>query len=149
MKKLEVMQRLDSLGVGFNVASSDLDIRGSGNLLGEEQSGHINEVGAEFYQQLLFDAVNQLKANDEGAENYHPNHQVAVKLGISMFIAEEYMPDLSLRMSFYKKIACLKTEQEYQNLLNELINRFGKPQPETINLLEMAILKNRCFYHIN
>ncbi len=144
MKKLEVMQRLDSLGVGFNVASSDLDIRGSGNLLGEEQSGHINEVGAEFYQQLLFDAVNQLKANDGGTENYHPNHQVAVKLGISMFIAEDYMPDLSLRMSFYKKIACLSTEQEYQNLLNELINRFGKPQPETINLLEMAILKHRC-----
>ena len=144
LKKLEVMQRLDSLGVGFNVASSDLDIRGSGNLLGEEQSGHINEVGAEFYQQLLFETVNQLKANEGEQENYHPSHQVSVKLGVSMFIAEEYMPDISLRMSFYKKISCLKTEAEYQNLLNELINRFGNPQPETINLLEMAILKNRC-----
>ena len=144
MKKLEVMQKLDSLGVGFNVASSDLDIRGSGNLLGEEQSGNINEVGAEFYQQLLFETVNQLKTNEGEHENYHLSHQVAVKLGVSMFIAEEYMPDISLRMSFYKKISCLKTETEYQNLLNELINRFGNPQPETINLLEMAILKNRC-----
>ena len=134
LKKLEVMQKLDALGVGFNIASCDLDIRGSGNLLGSEQSGHVNEVGAEFYQQLIIEATNNLQ----------PSYNVAVKIPVELFIPETYMPDLSLRMSFYKKISFVKTTQDYDRLYNEMSNRFGAVPQSVIDLLEVAMLKESC-----
>lgn len=147
-KKLEVMQNLDSLGVGFTVASYDMDIRGSGNLLGDEQSGHVKETGVELYQQMLLETIEELKNSPDKNEDFDQapdlDFSVQVKLGISLLIPENYMPDLSLRMSFYKKIANIKTEDEQEKLQNEMINRFGKLPEEILNLMEIARIKSEC-----
>ncbi len=146
-KKLEVMQNLDSLGVGFSVASHDMDIRGSGDLLGDEQSGHIKETGIELYQQMLLETIDSMKNSsdikDQTTKNII-NNNVQVKLGISLLIPEEYMPDLSLRMSFYKKIANVENEEDQEKLISEMTDRFGKLPEEIINLIEVAKLKSIC-----
>ncbi len=147
-KKLEVMQSLDSLGVGFSVASHDMDIRGSGNLLGDEQSGHVRETGVELYQQMLLETIEELKnehkpdATVEELKNH--DFAVQIKLGISLLIPEDYMQDLSLRMSFYKKIANVKNAEDQENLINEMTDRFGKIPTEILNLMEIAKLKWAC-----
>ncbi|MBU6140071.1 MAG: transcription-repair coupling factor [Proteobacteria bacterium] len=146
-KKLEVMQNLDSLGVGFTVATHDMDIRGSGNLLGDEQSGHVKETGVELYQQMLLETIEELKNNkDLAPSSITPNDEISIqiKLGISLLIPEEYMPDLSLRMSFYKKIAMIKDDEDAQNLADEMNDRFGKTPEEVLNLIEIAKLKHLC-----
>jgi transcription-repair coupling factor (superfamily II helicase) len=145
-KKLEVMQNLDALGVGFSVASHDMDIRGSGNLLGDEQSGHVKETGVELYQQMLVETIEKIKNNEEFStddiESFDKN--ITIKLGISLLIPEDYMSDLSLRMSFYKKISYIKNNQDRENLINEMTDRFGKIPQEILNLFEVALLKNLC-----
>lgn len=148
-KKLEVMQNLDSLGVGFSVASHDMDIRGSGNLLGDEQSGHINETGVELYQQMLLETIEELKnkngvVKDKTEEHLDLDFAVQIKLGISLLIPEDYMQDLSLRMSFYKKIANIRNDDDEENLSNEMNDRFGKIPAEVLNLMEIAKLKWSC-----
>jgi transcription-repair coupling factor (superfamily II helicase) len=149
-KKLEVMQNLDSLGVGFSVASHDMDIRGSGNILGDEQSGHIKETGVELYQQMLLETIEKLK-NSPKSENTSAeitpeidDFSTQVKLGISLLIPEDYMPDLSLRMSFYKKIANIKNDEDQESLNNEMTDRFGKIPSEIYNLMEISKLKFEC-----
>jgi transcription-repair coupling factor (superfamily II helicase) len=145
-KKLEVMQNLDALGVGFSIASHDMDIRGSGNLLGDEQSGHVKETGVELYQQMLVETIEKIKNNEEFStddiQSFEKN--ITIKLGISLLIPEDYMPDLSLRMSFYKKISYIKNNQDRENLINEMTDRFGKIPQEILNLFEVALLKNLC-----
>lgn len=150
-KKLEVMQNLDSLGVGFTVASHDMDIRGSGNLLGDEQSGHVNETGVELYQQMLLETIEEIKhsadiKNHKTEIQINPDHDfvVSIKLGISLLIPEDYMQDLSLRMSFYKKIAAIRNDEDEENLHNEMNDRFGKVPQEILNLMEIAKLKWAC-----
>jgi transcription-repair coupling factor (superfamily II helicase) len=175
-KKLEVMQNLDSLGIGFSVASHDMDIRGSGNLLGDEQSGHVKETGVELYQQMLLETIEELKnkhldfaakaaalddlnnvgsrakrsaveglANDNlGTREHDYDFHVQIKLGISLLIPENYIQDLGLRMSFYKKIAAIKNDEDQQNLENEMTDRFGKIPAEILNLMEIAKLKSSC-----
>jgi transcription-repair coupling factor (superfamily II helicase) len=149
-KKLEVMQNLDSLGIGFTIASHDMDIRGSGNLLGDEQSGHVKETGVELYQQMLLETIEELKNADSNAKPHAANEaeiedfSVQIKLGISLLIPEDYMQDLSLRMSFYKKIATIKSDEDQENLINEMTDRFGKIPIEIINLMEVAKLKWSC-----
>jgi len=151
-KKLEVMQNLDSLGIGFTIASHDMDIRGSGNLLGDEQSGHVKETGVELYQQMLLETIEELKNSSPNSSSRHrelvsgsiEDFSVQIKLGISLLIPEDYMPDLSLRMSFYKKIATIKSDEDQENLTNEMTDRFGKIPAEIINLMEVAKLKWSC-----
>ena len=147
LKKLEVMQNLDSLGVGFSIASHDMDIRGSGNILGDEQSGHIKETGVELYQQMLLETIEKLKNNPDLKNVAAPTESdfaIQVKLGISLIIPEEYMHDLSLRMSFYKKIANVRNEEDEENLTNEMNDRFGKVPTEIHNLMAIAKLKTSC-----
>ncbi len=149
-KKLEVMQNLDSLGIGFTVASHDMDIRGSGNLLGDEQSGHIKETGVELYQQMLLETIENLKNNSEAptlhqiTDDLDCDFSISIKLGISLIIPEEYMSDLSLRMSFYKKIAVIRNKEDEENLINMMADRFGKIPPEVLNLIKIANLKHDC-----
>jgi transcription-repair coupling factor (superfamily II helicase) len=153
-KKLEVMQNLDSLGVGFTVASHDMDIRGSGNLLGDEQSGHVKETGVELYQQMLLETIEELKSNmlRQAQHDVTPSlskgddfdYSIQIKLGISLLIPEEYMQDLSLRMSFYKKIAAIKSDEDATNLIDEMNDRFGKIPQEISNLIEVAKIKHAC-----
>lgn len=144
-KKLEVMQNLDSLGVGFSVASHDMDIRGSGNILGDEQSGHIKETGAELYQQMLLETIEKIKNNDLNENNdktdIFEDFSTQIKLGISLLIPESYIFDLGLRMSFYKKIATVRNEEDQENLVNEMTDRFGKIPEEVFNLIEISKMK--------
>ena len=144
-KRLEVMQTLDTLGAGFTLASHDLDIRGAGNLLGDEQSGHIKEVGVELYQRLLEEAVAAAREGGglEGAEaegDWSP--QIAT--GMPVLIPEDYVKDLGLRLGLYRRIADLADRREIDELAAELEDRFGPPPDEVRNLLEVISLKTLC-----
>jgi transcription-repair coupling factor (superfamily II helicase) len=141
-KRLQVMQALDTLGAGFQLASHDLDIRGAGNLLGEEQSGHIREVGIELYQQLLEEAVAAAKggAGVEAVEEWSPQ----IAMGTPVLIPETYVADLSVRLGLYRRIAALDTQSEIEALAAEMIDRFGKLPVEVENLLEVVAIKALC-----
>ncbi len=141
-KRLEVMQTLDTLGAGFQLASHDLDIRGAGNLLGDEQSGHIKEVGIELYQQLLEEAVAAAKGRSEEAEKAEWSPQI--NLGIPVLIPEEYVPDLSVRMGLYRRLGSLTTKDDIDAFAAELVDRFGKMPMEAEFLLNTVALKLLC-----
>ena len=139
-KRLKVIQSLDRLGAGFELASHDLDIRGSGNLLGDEQSGHIREVGYELYQQMLEEAVAQLKAGDTGDESSSDHWSPTIAIGAAVMIPETYVPDLTLRMALYKRLAGLETDYEIDEFGVELIDRFGT-LPDEVELLLHALFR--------
>jgi transcription-repair coupling factor (superfamily II helicase) len=140
-KRLTVLANLDSLGAGFQLASHDLDIRGAGNLLGDEQSGHIKEVGFELYQAMLEDAILEEKSGvHDRREAFTP--QISVEAAI--MIPEEYVPDLDLRMGLYRRLGELDSRQEVEEFAAELIDRFGKIPPETDNLLQIVETKINC-----
>ena len=140
-KRLQVLVNLDSLGAGFQLASHDLDIRGAGNLLGDEQSGHIKEVGFELYQSMLEDAILELKSGaGERREEFTP--QISVEAPI--LIPESYVPDLDLRMGLYRRLGELDDRQGVEAFAAELIDRFGKLPQETQNLLQIVEAKINC-----
>lgn len=139
-KRLLVMESLENLGAGFKLAEYDLDIRGAGNLLGDAQSGHIREVGIELYQKMLADAVKELVEQKTEIPVFTPQ----INLGIPVFIPENYISDLSLRLSMYRRIADMKTDDDISKLKVELVDRFGKIPVETENLLHLIKLKNLC-----
>ena len=141
-KRLDVMQTLDSLGAGFSLASHDLDIRGAGNLLGEEQSGHIREVGVELYQQMLEEAV--AAARDTGAGEAAADWSPVIALGTPILIPETYVADLGLRLSLYRRIAGLVEPDEIDGFAAEAIDRFGPLPAEVENLLQVVTLKKLC-----
>jgi len=141
MKRLQVLADLDSLGAGFQLASHDLDIRGAGNLLGDEQSGHIKEVGFELYQSMLEDAIVELKAGGIAkAEEFTP--QISVDAPI--LIPEPYVPDLDLRMGLYRRLGDLEDRPAIDEFAAELIDRFGPLPDETANLLKIVEVKLNC-----
>ncbi|MBW7849137.1 MAG: transcription-repair coupling factor [Rhodospirillales bacterium] len=141
-KRLQVMQTLDSLGAGFSLASHDLDIRGAGNLLGEEQSGHIREVGIELYQQLLEEAVAAARGGiaEAAEEEWSP----LITLGTPVLIPETYVADLGVRLGLYRRIARLADRAEIDAFAAEMIDRFGKLPGEVDNLLEIVAMKTKC-----
>ncbi len=141
-KRLEVMQALDSLGAGFTLASHDLDIRGAGNLLGEEQSGHIREVGIELYQKMLEEAVAEARGGDGGAVEEGWSPQIA--LGIGVLIPETYLPDLGVRLGLYRRLAEARTTDQIEAFAAELIDRFGPLPAEVENLLQVLEIKELC-----
>ncbi len=138
-KRLKVLSDLDSLGAGFQLASHDLDIRGAGNLLGDEQSGHIKEVGFELYQSMLEEAILEAKAGGIIAERAEFSPQITIDAPI--LIPEDYVPDLDLRMSLYRRINELSEPANIEAFAAEMIDRFG-PLPEpTENLLTLMGIK--------
>lgn len=141
-KRLHVMQQLDHLGAGFTLASHDLDIRGAGNLLGEEQSGHVKEVGVELYQQMLEEAVSEAKgtAKAEAEQGFTPQ----INVGTSVMIPDHYVPDLNVRLSLYRRIAHLVDQSEIDAFASELIDRFGPLPGEVENLLHVVAIKQLC-----
>jgi transcription-repair coupling factor (superfamily II helicase) len=141
-RRLKVLQSLDTLGAGFQLASHDLDIRGAGNLLGEEQSGQIKEVGFELYQQMLEEAVASLKAGDdeESSERWSPQ----ITVGMPVLIPETYVPDLQLRMNLYRRLADLDDTAEIDAFGAELIDRFGPLPDEVDSLLKVVFVKALC-----
>lgn len=141
-QRLKVLQSLDTLGAGFQLASHDLDIRGAGNLLGDEQSGHIKEVGFELYQQMLEEAVASLKAGltEPVADKWSPQ----ITIGTPVLIPDEYVADLSVRLGLYRRLADLDDEREIDAFGAELVDRFG-PMPEEVrHLLQIVSIKALC-----
>ncbi|MFQ5562839.1 MAG: transcription-repair coupling factor [Parvularculaceae bacterium] len=140
-RRLKVMQSLDTLGAGFTLASHDLDIRGAGNLLGEEQSGAIKEVGVELYQHMLEEAVAEFR--DGGAareETWSPQ----ISTGASVLIPDYYVADLDVRMALYRRLGGLEEETEIEGFAAELVDRFGPPPAEVEHLLEIVAIKGLC-----
>jgi transcription-repair coupling factor (superfamily II helicase) len=141
MKRLQVLADLDSLGAGFQLASHDLDIRGAGNLLGDEQSGHIKEVGFELYQSMLEDAIVELKAGGAARqEEFTPQ----ISIDAPILIPEHYVPDLDLRMGLYRRLGDLEDRRAIDEFAAELIDRFGALPDETANLLRIVEVKLNC-----
>jgi len=143
-KRLKVLQSLDSLGAGFQLASHDLDIRGGGNLLGEEQSGHIKEIGVELYQQMLEDAVNELRARAGAEEVADRGWSPQINTGAAVLIPDEYVPDLNVRLALYRRISDAEKAQDREALAAELIDRFGPLPPEADQLLKVVAIKGLC-----
>ena len=141
-KRLQVLANLDSLGAGFQLASHDLDIRGAGNLLGDEQSGHIKEVGFELYQAMLEEAILEMKSGRDVTMKEEFSPQINVEAPI--LIPEPYVPDLDLRMGLYRRLAELEDRGEVEAFAAELIDRFGKLPQETVNLLAIVETKINC-----
>lgn len=141
-KRLKVLHSLDSLGAGFSLASHDLDLRGAGNMLGEEQSGHIREVGFELYQQMLEEAVATMKGGEaaESAERWSPE----ISLGTSVLIPEEYVSDLQTRLGLYRRLSGLEAREDIDNFAEELADRFGPPPEEVRHLLDVMEIKGFC-----
>ncbi|MBB3566189.1 transcription-repair coupling factor [Rhizobium sp. BK491] len=140
-RRLKVLQSLDTLGAGFQLASHDLDIRGAGNLLGEEQSGHIKEVGFELYQQMLEEAVAEVKGVDEIQDTgWSPQ----ISVGTSVMIPDDYVPDLHLRMALYRRLGEITELKEIDGFGAEMIDRFGPLPMEVQHLLKVVYIKSLC-----
>ncbi len=143
-KRLKVLSDLDSLGAGFQLASHDLDIRGAGNLLGDEQSGHIREVGFELYQSMLEDAILAAKAGDYGLERDSGGLSPQITVDVPIMIPESYVPDLAVRMALYRRLNDADDQNEIEGLSAEMIDRFGPlPQPTT-NLIKLIEIKRQA-----
>lgn len=143
LKRLEVMQTLDTLGAGFTLASHDLDIRGAGNLLGEEQSGHIKEVGVELYQRMLEEAIAAAREGGmeaEAEETWSPT----IALGAPVLIPEKYVTDLPVRLGLYRRLSEAESAAELDAMAVELVDRFGALPKEVENLLEVCAIKQAC-----
>jgi transcription-repair coupling factor (superfamily II helicase) len=144
LRRLEVMQTLDTLGAGFQLASHDLDIRGAGNLLGDEQSGHIREVGIELYQHMLEEAVAAARSAGGGGPMREEEWSPQITIGTPVLIPEDYVADLSVRLGLYRRIAALADARESEAFAAELIDRFGKLPTEVENLLQIIAIKRLC-----
>jgi transcription-repair coupling factor (superfamily II helicase) len=143
-KRLQVLANLESLGAGFQLASHDLDIRGAGNLLGDEQSGHIKEVGFELYQSMLEEAILAAKAGDAGLKPSDEPLSPQITIDAPIMLPEDYVPDLDLRMGLYRRLNELQDAQEIEGFAAELIDRFGKLPEATDNLLKVIETKLNC-----
>ncbi|MCB2113188.1 MAG: transcription-repair coupling factor [Parvularculaceae bacterium] len=140
-RRLKVMQSLDTLGAGFTLASHDLDIRGAGNLLGEEQSGQVREVGVELYQHMLEEAVAELREGDARADDqWSPQ----INLGASVLIPEDYVEDLNVRMGLYRRLGDLREDGDIQAFAAEMVDRFGRLPREVEHLLQIVQIKEQC-----
>lgn len=144
MKRLQVLSNLDTLGAGFQLAAQDLDIRGAGNLLGDEQSGHIREIGFELYQDMLEEAMLAARADAAGMtpprEGFSP--QIAIEAPI--LIPETYVSDLNLRMALYRRLNDIDQVADIEPFAAELIDRFGNLPQEVSNLLQIIETKLYC-----
>ena len=144
-KRLRVLGSLDTLGAGFTLASQDLDIRGAGNLLGEEQSGQMRDVGYELYQSMLEEAIAKIKAGEmEGLSEADDQWAPQINLGVPVLIPEDYVPDLDVRLGLYRRLSGLQGKVEMEGFAAELIDRFGK-LPREVNMLMLIVrIKAMC-----
>jgi len=142
VRRLKVLQALDALGAGFTLASHDLDVRGGGNLLGEEQSGHIKDVGVELYQHMLEEAVAELKNGPDLHRDQSWSPQI--NLGVAVLIPGDYIKDLGLRLATYRRIADIEDEESGNALAAELVDRFGPLPIEVEALLTVMKIKRLC-----
>ncbi|PYF13081.1 transcription-repair coupling factor [Rhodobacter viridis] len=143
-KRLRLLGSLDNLGAGFSLASQDLDLRGAGNLLGEEQSGHIKEVGYELYQAMLEETIAKLKSGELTETADDGDWSPQINLGVPVMIPESYIPDLDVRLGLYRRLSSLASKVEMEGFAAELIDRFG-PLPKEVNTLMLVVrIKAMC-----
>ena len=146
-RRLNILQALDTLGAGFSLASHDMDIRGSGNILGEEQSGHIKEVGIALYHHMLEEEIARIKAGAAAAETdgkAAADWSPQIVTGVPIMIPESYVRDLGVRLGLYKRIGGLETPEALLDMREELVDRFGPVPPEVENLLKTVEIKQLC-----
>ncbi len=144
-RRLKLLASLDSLGAGFNLASHDMDLRGAGNILGEEQSGHIKEVGYELYQQMLEETIAKLRSGEiTSVEDLEGQWAPQINLGVPVLIPEDYVPDLDVRLGLYRRLSALTSKVELEGFAAELIDRFGKLPREVNTLLAVMRIKAEC-----
>ncbi|MBF0370649.1 MAG: transcription-repair coupling factor [Magnetococcales bacterium] len=148
-RRLEAIETLGDLGAGFLLATHDLEIRGAGNILGDEQSGQIKEVGFELYNQMLNQAIRALKgeiSQKESDQEIPEEEEIVptINLSLSTFIPEDYVPDVHQRLSLYKRMAGLKGLEEIRQMGAELVDRFSKPPQSVTNLLMVMRFKFFC-----
>lgn len=143
-KRLKVLSDLDSLGAGFQLASHDLDIRGAGNLVGDEQSGHIKEVGFELYQSMLEDAILEVRAESQGLAKPREGFSPQITIDAPILIPDDYVPDLSVRMALYRRLNDLDGALEIEGLAAEIADRFGPIPEPTQNLLKLIEIKQNA-----
>ena len=144
-KRLRLLGSLDNLGAGFNLASHDLDLRGAGNLLGEEQSGHVKEVGYELYQAMLEDTISKIKSGElQGLSSVDDQWAPQINLGVPVMIPEAFIPDLDIRLGLYRRLSSLATKVELEGFAAELIDRFGALPKEVNTLMVIVRIKALC-----
>ena len=144
-KRLRVLGSLDTLGAGFTLASQDLDIRGAGNLLGEEQSGQMRDVGFELYQSMLEEAIAKIRTGEmEGLSGIDEQWAPQINLGVPVLIPETYVPDLDARLGLYRRLSGLSTKVELEGFAAELIDRFGALPREVNTLMLVVRIKAMC-----
>ncbi len=143
-RRLHVLQGLDGLGAGFTLASHDLDIRGAGNLLGSEQSGHIREVGAELYQQLLAEAVSDLQKRRGEQSEERDSWTPEVRIHVPSRIPDDYVRDLRVRLALYRRLASIEDDEGIARFSEEIVDRFGPLPEEASNLLRVMEIRLRC-----
>ncbi len=144
-RRLRVLGSLDSLGAGFTLATQDLDIRGAGNILGEEQSGHIREVGLELYRSMLEDMMAKIRSGEtEGLADAEDRWSPQIRLGVPVLIPESYVRDLDVRLGLYRRLSSLSSKIEIEAFAAELIDRFGKLPKEVNALLLVVRIKSEC-----
>ncbi len=137
-KRLGAIREYTELGSGFRIAMRDLEIRGAGNLLGKAQSGHMAEVGYDLYCKLLNQSVMRLKGESEPGDEY----ETAVDLNIDAFLPDSYIPNENQKLDLYKRIASIMGNDDYEEMLDELMDRYGEPPRSVQNLLKVALLKS-------
>jgi transcription-repair coupling factor (superfamily II helicase) len=141
VKRLEAIESLEDLGIGFTLATHDLEIRGTGELLGEDQSGQIQEIGFSLYNELLERTVRALRAGQLPDVEATPAHGAEVDLGVPALLPDTYVPDVHMRLVLYKRIASAADEGELRELQVEMIDRFGLLPDYAKNLFEITRLK--------
>ena len=149
-RRLSILQALDTLGAGFSLASHDMDIRGSGNVLGEEQSGHIKDVGIALYQHMLEEEIMRIKTGEKAEETSASGDALhdwspQITTGIPIMIPETYVRDLGVRLGLYKRIGDIQDKEGLLNMREELTDRFGKIPQEVENLLQTVEIKQMCY----
>lgn len=143
-KRLEALEMMEDLGAGFSLATQDLEIRGAGELLGEAQSGNIQSVGFQLYMDLLDQAVKTLQSGESLSTSPALKRETEIDLQIPAFIPDPYIPDVHSRLILYKRISSCKTNEQLEDLIAEMIDRFGLLPPQTQNLFKITQLKLRA-----
>ena len=138
--RLELISSIESLGGSFAIATHDMEQRGFGNLVGEEQSGNIKEVGLELYQDMLQEAIDAIKNNSQTEDSWSPT----INIGVPVYIPESYIADTTLRLAIYRRTGALQNLEEIDNFISEMYDRFGDLPQEMRNLLEIIKIKNIC-----
>tara|TARA_B100000029_G_scaffold500052_1_gene571217 strand:+ start:23 stop:1135 length:1113 start_codon:yes stop_codon:yes gene_type:complete len=146
-KRLNIIDSFNEIGSGFNIASQDLELRGSGSIIGEEQSGFIKEVGAELYHHMLEEEINNQKdnfiTNNTKKNNKFPFNPI-IKIPEEIFIPDEYINELDVKISIYKRISSINNNKDKENIITEIIDRFGSMPLEVENLFKLIEIKILC-----